>query len=176
MRKSALVVEVCPKWASAWAGVNESIKTFNEGEAKTKGGKEKMERWSAKEGEVGVDLSTWVKAEFWSEDSSRGNRIPAKLLFSEVWVPVCVLLPLYAHCVGGALWLLRCREDDDSDGRFGCKSLLQREACTVLCIDIWEIAHPMLYYTVHSSFVVVDEQQTFSAMKCSNAYIYIKYI
>lgn len=42
MRKSALVVEACPKWASAWAGVNESIKSFNEGEAKMKEGKEKL--------------------------------------------------------------------------------------------------------------------------------------
>lgn len=41
MRKSALVVEACPKWASARAGVNESIKSFNEGEARMKEGEEK---------------------------------------------------------------------------------------------------------------------------------------
>lgn len=35
---------------------------------------------------------------------------------------------------------------------FGCKSLLRREACTVLCIDIREIAHPVVYYTAHSSW------------------------
>lgn len=44
MRKSAPVVEACPKWASARAGVNESIKTFNEREPKMKEGEEKMER------------------------------------------------------------------------------------------------------------------------------------
>lgn len=44
MRKSALVVEACPKWASARAGVNESIKSFNEREAKMKEGEEEMER------------------------------------------------------------------------------------------------------------------------------------
>lgn len=61
MRKSALAVETRPKWAGARAGVNESIKSFNEGEAEMKGGEEKMERWRGKGrewGEVGVDPST----------------------------------------------------------------------------------------------------------------------
>lgn len=62
MRKSALVVEACPKWASARAGVNESIKSFNEGEAEMKEGEQKMERggggWGAGGGKEGVDLRT----------------------------------------------------------------------------------------------------------------------
>lgn len=44
MRKSAPALEVRPKWARAWAGVNESIKTFNEGEAKAEGGEGKGRR------------------------------------------------------------------------------------------------------------------------------------
>ena len=58
MRKSALVVEACPKWASARAGVNESIKSFNEGEAEMKEGEQKMEGGDADGGEAGVDLRT----------------------------------------------------------------------------------------------------------------------
>lgn len=63
MRKSAPALEVRPKWARAWAGVNESIKTFNEGEAKAVGGEAKGRRREGgvpKKGwgrEVGVDPS-----------------------------------------------------------------------------------------------------------------------
>lgn len=44
MRKLALLVEVRPKRASARAGVNESIRSFNEREGKMKEDEEKIER------------------------------------------------------------------------------------------------------------------------------------
>lgn len=64
MRKSALVVEACPKWACARAGVNESIKSFNEREAKMKVGEEKMERGVAGEGRW-----EWICSPMWRQDS-----------------------------------------------------------------------------------------------------------
>lgn len=165
MRKSALVVKVCPKWASAWAGVNESIKTFNEGRLRRR---EARRRWRDGLPERGGGGSG-------SEHQSEGRILIWGFLPREsdpCQAPV--LRSLSARLCASATLCSLCRRSavitQMQGGWWFWWTLWLHESaagCTVLCVDIQEMTHPVLCYTAHSSFVVTDEQRTFSTTKCS---------
>lgn len=148
MRKSALVVEACPKWASARAGVNESIKSFNEGEAEMKEGEQKMERGGGlgcrwREGGSG---SAYLK---WRQDSDlRRLSCGSDLCQAPALCSLSACLSASHHFVLGlsvesALWLC-WREDEDTDRLLLAeKTLLRRSASNALFIVIWEAARLM---------------------------------
>lgn len=112
MRKSAPALEVRPKWARAWAGVNESIKTFNEGEAKAVGGEAKGRR---REG--GVPKKGWGR-EVGVDPSEAGIAIRGFL----PWESHQRRAELRGSSASAAGKLRRLGGDDDPDGRFGWRN------------------------------------------------------